>query len=140
MIRISSDINGTSSRVRVTGGTANAALGFSTAEESGSGNVASLEQVTGAEVRALVEGEVAGAAVAVNGSGQLEIATVDAGALATVQVGVDTAAAFGFDVAGSTAAEDETDPAKRLLVRLLRIGWNRLQADTAERVLLVEDV
>ena len=55
MIQISSDIKGTSSRVQVTGGTANVALGFSTTEESGNGNLANLEQVTGVEIQALFE-------------------------------------------------------------------------------------
>jgi hypothetical protein len=36
--------------------------------------------------------------------------------------------------------EAEADPAKRLLIRLIQIGRNRLGADAAERVLLVEDV
>jgi hypothetical protein len=47
---------------------------------------------------------------------------------------------LGVDARISASLEDEIDPAKRLLIRLIQIGRTRMGADAAERVLLVEDV
>ena len=48
-VTITSDTKGTNSHVEVTGGTANSALGFSTSEVDGTGNVADVSAVTAAE-------------------------------------------------------------------------------------------
>jgi hypothetical protein len=54
-VTITSDTRGTASHVEVTGGTANAVLGFSTTEVDGTGNVANIDAVTVAEVKTVVE-------------------------------------------------------------------------------------
>jgi phage tail sheath gpL-like len=48
-VTITADTYGTASHVEVTGGTANAVLGFSTTEADGTGNVADVTEVTAAE-------------------------------------------------------------------------------------------
>ena len=62
-VTITSDRRGTSSGVEVTGGTANAALGFALGAVAGTGNVADIDAVTPAEVKAVVEAAVAGVTV-----------------------------------------------------------------------------
>lgn len=53
-VSISSDRLGTGAKVEVTGGTANAALGFSTTPITGTGNVADTRAVTAAEIAAMI--------------------------------------------------------------------------------------
>jgi hypothetical protein len=47
---------------------------------------------------------------------------------------------LGVDASVLGSLDEEADPAKRLLIRLIQIGRTRIGADAAERVLLVEDV
>ncbi|MBN2196405.1 MAG: phage tail protein, partial [Polyangiaceae bacterium] len=97
VVRISSEIEGTASRVEVTGGTANAVLQFPTAPAVGTGNVASLAAVTIAEAQAVVEGAIPGVQVAAGGGNVLELRTVATGASASIQSRAATASAFGLD-------------------------------------------
>jgi hypothetical protein len=53
--RIKSDKRGLGSSVNVTGGTANAELGFTTGAQAGTGNVQDIDAVTAAEVETIVE-------------------------------------------------------------------------------------
>lgn len=96
---LTSDKRGSGSHLEITGGAANALLGFSTTEVDGSGNVADLAAVTGAELEAIVEGAVADIAATVNGDGTVTFATAATGAAKTLQVvgtsGLDTA--LGLD-------------------------------------------
>jgi phage tail sheath protein FI len=91
---IASDTKGLSSRIIVTGGTANTALGFPTEEALGDGNVADLLAVTIAEIASFVAGPVQ---VEGGVGGVLRISTDSIGAVASLQVGTGTAAAFGLD-------------------------------------------
>jgi len=61
--RITSDTKGTGSSVKVNGGTANGALGFSTVQVDGTGDVVDITQVTVAEIKTVVEADVAGVTV-----------------------------------------------------------------------------
>lgn len=69
---ITSDTYGTSSGVEVTGGTSNAVLGFSTTPVAGTGDVADITSVTPAEIKTVVEADVAGCTVT-DESGQIRI-------------------------------------------------------------------
>lgn len=84
-VTIASDRRGTSSGVDVTGGTANAGLGFVTGDVAGTGNVASIDAVMVAEVKAVVEAAVAGVAVT-SDAGRPSISSNTAGAASSVQV------------------------------------------------------
>jgi len=97
VLTLESDTEGTSSQVEVTGGTANAALGFPPGAVSGAGNVADLAAVTVAEVKAVLEAAVPAVTVDAGPGGVVEIRTVATGAAASVQVQPATAAAFGLD-------------------------------------------
>ena len=97
VLTLASDIEGSSSQVEVTGGTANAALGFPPGAVAGAGNVADLADVSVAEVKAAVEEAVPTVVVDAGPGGVVEIRTVVTGAAASVQVQPATAAAFGFD-------------------------------------------
>ncbi len=99
IVHIVSDTAGTSSRVEITGGTANAALGFPTAPTLGTGNVANARAVTPDEVKAIAEGAIAGIKVSTAPGGFLELRTDGAGPTAQLQVRAATAAALGFDTA-----------------------------------------
>jgi hypothetical protein len=110
--RISSDTRGTGSHVEVTGGTANAALGFLTAVVDGTGNVADIDQVTVAEVETVVEAAVAGCAVTSEGGAALITSNTTGGA-SSVLVGASSTAddELGLDNAthsGSAGAAANT--------------------------------
>jgi len=112
-VRITSDLKGTDSSVEITGGSANGApkLNYTTVEQTGTGNVADLTQVSVAEIKTVVEAAVAGVLVS-NVAGKVHIETVDTGPTASVQVAAASTAddEIGFDNAthagGSGAAED----------------------------------
>jgi phage tail sheath protein FI len=95
-VTITSDKRGTGSAINVTGGTANAALAYTTGSVSGTGNVADISVVTVAEVKTVVEAAVTGITVA-NDSGKVRITRNTTGASATVQV---TAASTADDELG----------------------------------------
>lgn len=63
VVTITSDRRGSGSGVNVTGGTANGALGFTTGNIAGTGNVSNVESVSVAEIKTIVE------AAWTNGSG-----------------------------------------------------------------------
>jgi len=91
---ITTDQMGSGAAVQVTGGTANAILDFPVIAAAGSGNVADLSAVTGAEVEIVVELAVAGSTVTVNAGGTLTFASATTGAASTIQIdatsGLDT--------------------------------------------------
>lgn len=104
--RITSDKRGTASSVQITGGTANAALGFPTDLNSGTGNVADIDNVTAAEVKTVVEAAVAGVTVtSVSGAVKIETNTsgstgsiqVEASSTADDELGLDNATHSGTD-------------------------------------------
>jgi len=71
--RINSDVQGTDSYVQVTGGTANTALGFSTTEVQGTGDVGDIDAVTVAELKTVIEADVTDVVVT-NVGGAVQVA------------------------------------------------------------------
>ena len=97
-VRITSDHKGTASAVHVTGGTANATLGFSTTLVAGTGNVANVAAVTATEVAAIVSTAVGSTATVSVTASKVKIASKITGTGSHVQVtGASTATAVGFD-------------------------------------------
>lgn len=110
--RINSDVQGTSSHVEITGGTANTALGFPTSVANGSGNVADINAVTVAEIKTIVEAAVSGVTVT-NQAGAVRVASNTTGPSSSVLVGASSTAddELGFDNAthsGSAGAAVDT--------------------------------
>lgn len=101
-VRIVSDTVGTSSRVEVTGGTANAVLNFPNSIAQGTGNVGDLSAVTIAEVKTVVEAALP--SVRVSLGNVVEVRTVATGVTATLQARAATTPAFGFDVIAHSGA------------------------------------
>jgi len=112
--RIISDTRGTGSRVEITGGTANGALGFPTAAAVGSGNVRAVRAVTAAELKAIVEPAIVGVVVSEAPGGFLELHTTATGATAQLQVRAGTAAALGLDTVAHTGAASGSANAVRV--------------------------
>lgn len=83
--RITTDRKGTSASLDVTGGTANAALGFTTGVLNGTGNVANIDAVSVAEIKTIVELAVAGCTVTDVG-GKVRITSNATGTGSKVQV------------------------------------------------------
>lgn len=108
-VRITSDRKGTGSGVNVTGGTANAAFGFTTGNVAGSGNVSDLSAVTVAEIVAALDLVVTGATVSVSG-GYISIVSDTSGASSSVLVqSASTADALvGLDNATHTGTDADT--------------------------------
>ncbi|MBK7537564.1 MAG: phage tail protein [Myxococcales bacterium] len=145
--RLASDTEGTSSRLQVVGGTANAVLAFPASAAAGSGNVSNLREVTAAEVVRALEVSVAGIR-AERTAGGIMVRTTAVGPGATVQARAATAAAFGFDTvlhAGSASG-----PTASVRFEALDVGsyGNRLAvevriassgAEDAFDVLVLED-
>lgn len=113
---ITSDIEGTDSEVEVTGGTANTGganrLGFSTTPVTGTGDVADINGVTVAEIKTVVEADVAGLTVN-DVSGTVQIVSNTTGASSSIQVDATSTAddEIGFDNAvhsGSSGAAAPT--------------------------------
>lgn len=94
---LSSDTEGRASAIEVFGGSANAALGFPTAEAPGLGDVEDLGAVTVEEIQARVAADATGVEVGVGPSGELELRTTDLGDAVTLEVRAATAEGFGFD-------------------------------------------
>jgi hypothetical protein len=101
--RIKSDKRGTSSGVNVTGGTANAALGFTTGNTAGTGNVQNIDAVSAAEVKTIVEAAAAGCTVT-NEGGYQRISSNTTGGSSSIQVPSASTAddELGFDNAVHT--------------------------------------
>lgn len=113
-VTIKSDRGGTGSHVHVTGGAANADLGFSTSVADGAGNVSNIAAVTVAEVKTIVEAATTGVTVS-NEGGAARFTRDTAGASNTVQVTSSSTADddLGFDNAvhsgtGASAANTIT--------------------------------
>jgi len=85
---IASDTLGTDSSVDVTGGSANAALGFTTGIISGTGDVGDITAVTVAEIKAHVEAGVSGSSgvTVTDVGGAVQIASNTTGPSSTIQV------------------------------------------------------
>lgn len=113
-VTIYSDKKGTGSYVEVTGGTSNTALGFSTSEVQGTGNVLDVSAVTIAELKTIIEAAwtYASGCTVTDASGYIQIATnvpgptgsiqVDASSSGDDELGLDNAVHTG----GSGAAVD----------------------------------
>jgi len=97
LLALVSNTEGTSSQVEVTGGTANAALGFAPGAVFGGGNVADLSAVTVAEVKTILEAAVPTVEVNAGLGGVVEVRTLGTGAAVSLQIQATTTAAFGFD-------------------------------------------
>lgn len=111
-VTITSDTRGTDSGVNVTGGTANAALGFTTGNIAGTGDVADIDAVTFAEAKALIEADVAGCTVT-DAGGAIRISSNTTGGASSVHVQAASTAddEFGLDNAvhsGSAGASQPT--------------------------------
>jgi len=88
-VTITSDRRGTGSKVEVTGGTANAAFGFSTSEVVGTGNVVDVGAVSAAELKLIIEAawtSNGGVVVSQTSGLKLKITTVATGGAASVQI------------------------------------------------------
>lgn len=129
ILRLASDTEGTASRVRVTGGTANLVLSFPSQASVGDGNVADLRAVTGTEVKAVVEEAIPGVLVDVAIDGALEIRTLATGTAASLQAQIETAGAFGFDTELHTGAAAGTAHALRIEGRDPGAYANRLELE-----------
>ena len=148
IVRLASDTEGTSSRVQVTGGTANAVLAFPGAASAGGGNVANLRAVDVFEVKTVVEAAMPTVVVAPGIGGVLDVRTVATGPAASVQARAATAAAFGLDTTRHTGAASGTANAVRVEGKDPGAYANRIDAEvraatngspTAFDLLVVED-
>lgn len=98
-VRIESDTKGTSSTIRVTGGTANAVLQYATTQVAGTGDVANLGAVTYAEIKPVIEAIFTGDTdLTVVNAPIFTLVTTATGAGATIDVDATTAAGYGLDV------------------------------------------
>ena len=95
---LTSDRQGTSSEVEVTGGTANVALAFSVVAVFGTGDVAFIDSVTIAEIKTVVEADIAGLTVT-DVSGRVRIDSNTTGVASSIQVSAVSTTDFliGFD-------------------------------------------
>jgi phage tail sheath protein FI len=107
-VRLTSDRRGTGSGINVTGGTANGALGFTTGNTAGGGNVSNVDAVTVAEVKTIVEAAVAGCTVSdVGGAVRVTSNTTGVSSSVLVQASSTADDELGLDNAthtGSTGA------------------------------------
>ncbi len=129
IVRLASDTEGTSSRVQVTGGTANAVLAFPGAASVGGGNVANLRAVDVFEVKTVVEAAMPTVVVAPGIGGVLDVRTVATGPGASVQARAATAAAFGLDTTLHTGAASGTANAVRVEGKDPGAYANRIDAE-----------
>ena len=116
-LRLTSDLIGTSSRIQVTGGTANAVIQFTTAETSGSGAFANAAVASAAEVVSAINASVGGLLASVvatavvltsNVLGTSSAVTVTAGVAAAVlglAAGTVNGSGDFADASAATAAE-----------------------------------
>ena len=87
VITIASDVFGSGSSVQVTGGNANTVLAFTTVLQSGSGDVADLAAVTGAEIKTRIEAAAGGDLVVNVGlSGEITLQTATTGLAKTIEI------------------------------------------------------
>lgn len=98
---VKSDTVGTASRVAAITGTATPAISFPMGNGLGSGDVANIRAVTQAEVKAVVEADIAGVTVVLGDA--LQIKTNDLGADVTLEVkNTSTATGLGFSAGEET--------------------------------------
>jgi phage tail sheath protein FI len=90
-VTVASDRRGTSSGVEITGGTANAALGFATGPVAGTGDVANIDAVTSAEAKVVVEAAVAGVTVT-DEAGRVRVTSNMVGPTSSVHVAAPSTA------------------------------------------------
>lgn len=86
---VASDRFGSGSTIQITGGTANDVtngFNFSTGAATGSGDVADLAAVTGAEVKTLVEADISDLAVMVGLNGEVTFETTTTGSTRTIEI------------------------------------------------------
>lgn len=97
-VTITSDKKGTDSGVNVTGGTANAALAFTTGNTAGTGDVADIDAVTAAEVASRINADTTGCTAVVE-AGAVRITSDTTGGASSVQVKASSTAddELGFD-------------------------------------------
>lgn len=118
-VKLSTDIHGSDARIQVTTpGTLNAILGFPTSLVSGTGNVGNDDEITGAEIEAIVEGAVTGVNVIVNPSGTTTFQTTATGATESIQIDPTTDAAILSQLGLDTSVHSGADatPENTLLV------------------------
>jgi len=113
---ITSDTQGTDSSVEITGGTAAAALAFPGGVASGTGNVANINAVTVAEVKAVVEAAVAGLTVNDVG-GAVQIVSNTTGLSSSILVAASSTAddELGLDNATHTGTDGTPTDALQML-------------------------
>lgn len=85
-VDISSDTQGTGSEVDITGGTALAAIGHTVGITTGTGDVVNIDAVTGAEIKTVVEADIPGLTVTVEGSGAITLTSNTTGPASSIQV------------------------------------------------------
>jgi hypothetical protein len=112
-VTITTDRQGTGAYLEITGGTANAALGFATAETQGTGDAVDSAAVTAAEMKTLIEGDVTGCTVSEAVGGYLTVTSNTTGVGSSVQVEAASTAddELGFDNAthsGTATATPDT--------------------------------
>lgn len=100
-VRITSDKLGTSSGVNVTGGTSNVALGYTTGNIAGTGNVGNINAVTVTEVIAALSAGLGATATVTNAAGfpKVTSATLGSNSKVQFQAGGTAQAKIGFDTA-----------------------------------------
>jgi len=94
-VKIASDTRGTGSYVEITGGTANDVvngLNFSTTPVQGTGNVVSIDAVTGAEIKTIVELAIATISVSLSVNGAPTFCTVAVGIAADIGISATSTA------------------------------------------------
>ncbi len=147
-LTLTSDSAGTSSRMQVTGGTANTPLGFPASVAQGTGNVADLRAVTVDEVKAAVETAVPGVLIDPGVGGVVALRTLTMGVAATLQARATTAAGFGLDTLAHAGVASGAANAIRVEGKDPGAYGNRLEVEvraatnrsaTAFDLLVVED-
>ena len=103
---VTSDRKGTGSSIEITGGTAAGAFAFPGGAGSGTGDVSDISAVTDAEIKAVVEADIAGLTVSVTGGGLIQITSNSTGLTSTLQVAVG---AVQIALGLSTATVSGTD-------------------------------
>jgi len=111
-VTLTSDRLGTGSGINVTGGTANAVLTFTTGLVSGTGDVSNLAAVTAAEIKTVVEADVAGCTVS-DAAGLISVTSNTTGASSSILIDATSTldTKLGFDNAthsGSSGAAGNT--------------------------------
>lgn len=108
-VKITSNILGTGSAINVTGGTANAALTFTTGSLAGTGDAVTAAAVTVAELKTLIEGDIAGLTVTnVGGAVQIESDTTGGSSSIVVSATSTMETILGLDTATHTGAASAT--------------------------------